>query len=128
MTLSLSARAAESTSVDLKDGTGASIGTAKLSEGKKGVEINDERRDPEPAFEKRPGLVQRIGLAHEGQHRSGGVRAERPAPAEDAAQIARLRVAGAGIDPAMSLRCRRHEIVSGFGDRPQQSAQGPGTL
>lgn len=39
LTFSLSARAAESTSVDLKDGTGASIGSAKLKEGKKGVEI-----------------------------------------------------------------------------------------
>jgi Cu-Zn family superoxide dismutase len=37
---SLSARAAESTTVDIKDGTGASIGSAKLSETKKkGVEI-----------------------------------------------------------------------------------------
>jgi Cu-Zn family superoxide dismutase len=40
LTLSLSARAAESINVDLKDGTGNSIGTAKLTETKKkGVEI-----------------------------------------------------------------------------------------
>jgi superoxide dismutase, Cu-Zn family len=39
LTLSLSARAAESTKVDVKDTTGASIGSARLSDSKKGVEI-----------------------------------------------------------------------------------------